>query len=143
MNDPDAYVITPDLAGPGPVYGQILNLVLSQVGLVDHMSQGLRGMGLILWEEITGMEIGRAEGEHTESGGLTIILAHPQAFRKQTSLSQRINHLVFPGTSPFVSIPAEMLSVPPEDILAAVPRYTSLLVPAQDGARLVRVPAGT
>ena len=143
MNDPDAYVITPDLAGPGPAYGQILNLVLSRVGLVDHLSQVRRGMGLILWEEITGMEVVRREGEHTESGGLMIILAHPRAFRKRTSLSQRIGHLMFPGTSALIDIPAELLSVPPEDILATVPRYTSLLAPAQDGARLVRVPAAT
>jgi hypothetical protein len=33
--------------------------------------------------------------------------------------------------------------VPPEDILAAVPRYTSLLAPAEDASRLVRVSAVT
>jgi hypothetical protein len=55
----------------------------------------------------------------------------------------RVGLVDFPGTSPFVNIPADMLSVPLEDILAAVPRYTSLLASAQDGARLARMPAAT
>jgi hypothetical protein len=128
-NDPDAYVIYPDRVGLRPVYRQAPYLILSRVGLVDHASQGQRGMGLILWDEIRGMVVVRREGEHTGSGTLMIILANPRAFHKRTSLYKRIDHLVFPGTSPFVNIPAEMLSVPPEDILAAVPLMPFLSEP--------------
>ena len=143
IHDPDAYVVYPEHAGREPAYPQTPSLILSRVGLVDLASQLPRPIGLILWEEMTGMVVVRPEGEHNESGTLEIILANPQAFRKRVSLSKRINHLVVPGTAPFVDIPAEMLAVPPEDILAAVPRYTSLLAPAEDESRLVRVPAAT
>ena len=119
------------------------SLILSREGMVDHASQGRRGMGLIPWDEIRGMVVNRREGEHTGSGSLMIILANPRAFRKRVSLYQRINHLMFPGTYPFLSISPPMLSVPPEDVLAAVLRYTSLLAPAEDESRLVRVPAAT
>jgi hypothetical protein len=90
---------------------------------------------------MTGMDIGRREGEQTRFGTLLIIVANPKALRRRASLLERILYLSFPTPSAPLSISQCMLSEPTEDILATVPRYTSLLAPAQDEARLVRVSA--